>query len=320
MTLAIEARGLRRTFGRVVAVDGIDLAVPRGSVYGFLGPNGAGKTTTIRLLLGLLRAQAGEIRLLGAPLSRDRGLFARIGALVERPAFYPGLSARDNLRVFAAVGGRRGPAAEARIAAVLDLVGLGAVAGRSVRGFSTGMRQRLGIGLALLSGPELLVLDEPTAGLDPVGVVEVRQLVGQLATEGVTIFLSSHDLSEVEQVCDRLAVIHRGRILAEGPAAVLVRDSGRAVVRFAEAAECTRARAVLEAAGWDVASDTDSTTLVVGPGSAASGTDASEADPRRVARDLARAELYPVELRLERPSLEQVFLDLVADGERGRGA
>ncbi len=318
MALAIEAVGLRRSFGRVTAVDGIDLAVPEGTVYGFLGPNGSGKTTTIRLVLGLLRADAGSVRLLGRPLRRDPALFARLGALVERPAFYPAASASDNLRIFAAVAGRRGPAVEARIAEVLDFVGLGGAAGRKVRAFSTGMQQRLAIGLAILHRPELLILDEPTVGLDPVGVVDVRRLIARLAAEGVTIFLSSHVLSEVEQLCDRVAVVRRGRVVAEGPLETIRGDGGWVVVRFADEAERTRAAGLLAVAGFEPEPDRDPVALRLPAGG--SPRDPDEPLGRAVVRRLAEAGCFPVEVRLERPSLEHAFLDLVEEPTAGEVA
>jgi ABC-2 type transport system ATP-binding protein len=305
---AIEARGLTRSFGPLRAVDGLDLDVPAGSIYGFLGPNGSGKTTTIRLLLGLLRPTAGNVRLLGQPLARDPALFTRIGALVERPAFYGGLSARDNLRVFAATAGMSASQAGARIPEVLDLVDLAEAAGRTVRGFSTGMRQRLAIGLALLRQPELVILDEPTAGLDPAGVVAVRDLIAGLARDGATVFLSSHVLPEVEQLCDRLAVLHRGRLVAEGATAELLGAGARLLVRFETPAQANRAAALLAGDRWTVEPPTEpewTEILVAG----------AEGQGARVSRTLAEAGLYPAELGPRRASLESVFLELTGEAD-----
>ncbi|HWP62891.1 MAG TPA: ABC transporter ATP-binding protein [Candidatus Binatia bacterium] len=333
MPLAIEALGLRRSFGRVRAVDGIDLAVPQGAVYGFLGPNGSGKTTTIRLLLGLLRPDGGSVRLLGRPLRREPTLFARLGAVVERPAFYPGASARDNLRIFAAVAGRRGRDVDGRIDEVLDLVGLADAAGRKVRSFSTGMQQRLAIGLAILHRPELLVLDEPTAGLDPVGVVDVRRLIARLAGGGVTVFLSSHVLSEVEQLCDRAAVVRRGQIVAEGPLETIRGGGGSLVLRFADEDERGRAADALAEAGFEPEVPPDPLAILVpipesdhriGGDHAAvdpgrGGPETGEPIGRAVVRRLAEAGCYPVEVRVERRSLEHAFLDLVEEPGAGEG-
>ncbi len=308
MGTAIEARGLTRSFGALRAVDGLDLDVPAGSIYGFLGPNGSGKTTTIRLLLGLLRPGAGSVRLLGQPLGRDPGLFARVGALVERPAFYGGLSARDNLRVFAATAGMTKRAADVRIEQVLDLVDLADAAGRKVGGYSSGMLQRLAIGLALLRRPELVILDEPTAGLDPAGVVAVRGLIARLAHDGATIFLSSHVLPEVEQLCDRLAVLHRGRLVGQGATSELLGADARLLVRLETPPDAERAVAVLAEGGWTVerSSEREPAAILV-TGAAGQGA--------RVSRRLAEAGLYPVELGPRRASLESVFLELTGEAD-----
>jgi ABC-type multidrug transport system ATPase subunit len=218
-SLAIETHGLTKTFGRQVAVDSVDLAVPRGSVFGFLGPNGSGKTTTIRILLGLAAPTRGSVTLLGRPL--PAGLAAtlpRVGALVEGPAFYPYLSGEANLRRFDAANPIGRPATRAdRVAAALDRVGLAAAARKRVHAYSLGMKQRLGIAAALLVPPELLVLDEPTNGLDPQGTREVRSLVRSLAADGVTVFVSSHLLAEIEQMCTHAAVMSAGRLVAQAP-------------------------------------------------------------------------------------------------------
>ncbi|HMK96471.1 MAG TPA: ABC transporter ATP-binding protein [Acidimicrobiales bacterium] len=199
----------------------MDLAVPAGSIYGFLGPNGSGKTTTIRVLLGLLNPNAGTWSLLGQPMPRAAmSVLPQVGALVEGPAFYPWLSGRDNLARMDAMGpGGRALAAKRkeRIAAALERVGLTAAAKKKYRAYSLGMRQRLGLAWALLRPRQLLVLDEPTNGMDPQGTREIRHLVRQLGAEGTTVFLSSHLLSEVEQVCTHVGVMHRGKLLAQGP-------------------------------------------------------------------------------------------------------
>ncbi len=216
--LAVETHGLAKHFGTLAAVDGIDLAVPAGSTYGFLGPNGSGKTTTIRVLLGLVNPTAGSWSLLGQGMPhRAMDALPRVGALVEGPAFYPWLSGHDNLARLDALGpDGRSATREARIAGALARVGLTAAAKRKYKAYSLGMRQRLGLAWALLRPRQLLVLDEPTNGMDPQGTREIRHLVRQLAEDGTTVFLSSHLLSEVEQVCTHVGVMHRGKLLMQG--------------------------------------------------------------------------------------------------------
>ncbi|MGZ4109707.1 MAG: ABC transporter ATP-binding protein [Actinomycetota bacterium] len=218
MTPVIRTRGLTKRYEGVAAVDGLDLQVERGELYGFLGPNGAGKTTTIRMALGLIHATSGEVEVLGEPVSIDRGPLRRVGALVEEPAFWRYLSGRRNLEYFARAGGR-GDDTRRRLSRVdecLAAVGLVEAGAKRVKAYSQGMRQRLGIANALLGEPELLMLDEPTNGLDPSGMREVRLLLRQLVDGGTTVFVSSHLLSEVEAMCDRVGVMAQGRIVAEG--------------------------------------------------------------------------------------------------------
>ncbi len=216
--LAIETRGLSKLFGGVPAVDGIDLAVPVGATYGFLGPNGSGKTTTIRVLLGLLSPTAGRWALLGEAMpERGMATLPRVGALVEGPAFYPWLSGHDNLARIDAMGpDGQSSTREARIGEALARVGLGAAAKKKYKAYSLGMRQRLGLASALLRPRQLLVLDEPTNGMDPQGTREIRHLIRQLGEEGSTVFVSSHLLSEIEQVCSHVGVMHRGKLLMQG--------------------------------------------------------------------------------------------------------
>ena len=208
----ISCKRLTKRFGPVVAVRGLDLGVSAGQVYGFLGPNGAGKTTTIRMLVGLITPTEGQIRLLGRLLPDPRAV-AQTGSMIEEPAFYPWLTGRQNLQVLAATGGG---CAAAECGRVLGVTGLSEVAGRKVRTYSQGMRQRLGLAAAMLGRPPLLIIDEPTNGLDPAGIREIRVLLGDLAADGMTVFMSSHLLAEVEQICDRVAVIVRGQIVEEG--------------------------------------------------------------------------------------------------------
>ena len=240
--LAIETTGLTKRFGAQTAVDGVDLAVPRGAVFGFLGPNGSGKTTTIRMLLGLVAANAGDARVLGAEMPRHvDSVLPRVGALVEGPAFSPYLSGEANLRRFDAAD-RHAPrrTRNARVAEALERVGLSHAARKKVHAYSLGMKQRLGIANALLVRRELLVLDEPTNGLDPQGTREVRALIRSFADDGTTVFVSSHLLAEVEQVCSHVGVMSAGRLVAqgtldefrdEGEARVLVRTPDVALAR-----------------------------------------------------------------------------------------
>jgi ABC-2 type transport system ATP-binding protein len=230
--LAIETRGLTKRFGHQAAVDGIDLAVPRGAVFGFLGPNGSGKTTSIRMLLGLATATSGRITVLGQEMpGRLRDVLPRVGALVEGPAFYPFLSGAANLHRFDTADPYASSATRrARVDQALERVGLTHAAGKKVRAYSLGMKQRLGIANALLVPRDLLVLDEPTNGLDPQGTREVRSLVRSLAAGGTTVFVSSHLLAEVEQMCTHAAVMSAGSLVAQGTLDEL-RGAGQAQVR-----------------------------------------------------------------------------------------
>jgi len=252
-THIIQTQGLTKRFGARVAVDDVSLAVPRGCAFGFLGHNGAGKTTTIRMLLGLTTADAGTMRLRGlaVPDERARAL-SRVGAIVEEPHFHSHLTGRENLRVAAAV---RGPETFARIAGALARVGLADRADEKVARYSQGMRQRLGVARCLIADPELLVLDEPTNGLDPAGILEFRQMIRALVGEGRTVFLSSHLLGEVEKACDAAAIIDAGRIVKAGPIAELTHasvdqlliacdDEARALVLLADHAGVARVEPV----------------------------------------------------------------------------
>ncbi len=241
----IRTVGLTKRYGAVRAVQELALDVAEGDVYGFLGPNGSGKTTTVRMLLGLVLATSGTIELLGRPMpARAREVLPSVGALVEGPASYTGLSGRANLALLDAMGpaGERASRAR-RVDDALDEVGLGGVDGRPVRAYSLGMRQRLGLAAALLRSPRLLVLDEPTNGLDPQGIREIRDLLLRLNRSGTTIFLSSHLLAEVEQMCGRVGVIDRGRLVVQEHLDVLQRPTGRLEVRTPDVA---RARSLLD--------------------------------------------------------------------------
>ena len=237
--LAIETRGLGKRFGERVALESIDLAVPRGTAFGFLGPNGAGKTTLIRLLLGLARPTSGSFAVLGHEGAARLG---RVGAIIEEPRFHAYLTGRENLEIHAAARDRD---ARNRIPAALDRVGLARRADDRVGGYSLGMRQRLGVARCLLCDPELLVLDEPVNGLDPAGILEFRGLVRSLVDEGRTVWLSSHLLDEVEKTCDVAAIVDGGRVVAQGTIAELTGDASHAVEIVAE--QSARAAGLLAA-------------------------------------------------------------------------
>jgi ABC-type multidrug transport system ATPase subunit len=298
VTAAIVTSDLTKRFGRVVAVDGVDLDVRLGDRYGFLGPNGSGKTTTVRMLLGLVHATEGEIELLGEPIPRRSGrALPQVGALVEGPAFYGHLSGRTNLRLLDAAG--RGGSLRTRrrrVEDTLERVGLGSVDRRPVKAYSLGMRQRLGLAAALLRRPRLLVLDEPTNGLDPQGIREMRDLLLELNREGTTVFLSSHLLSEVEQLCTRVGVVDRGRLVVQDDLDALRGPTGHVEVRTPDA---HRAGQLL---GDRVVTRDGDRLLVRGSGAA----------------DLAR-ELVPAGVRLdllapEQRTLEDVVLEVTGAG------
>ena len=304
---AIEIEQLHKSFrskrtGSVDAIRGLDLSVPEGEVFGFLGPNGAGKTTTIRCILGLNKTDAGTVRLLGAPVpSALHTVIDRVGALVETPAILPEFSARQNLRYKACVRGLE----ESAVASVISRVGLDGRADEPTKGFSLGMRQRLGIGLALLGDPELLILDEPTNGLDPAGIVDIRNLLKSVAEEGRTVFVSSHNLSEIEQTAAHVAVISAGRCVAAGPVRDIVASVGAAGIRI-RVEDPNAARQALRAAGIDAVVDGDADTVTVPQ--TASGAEAN--------RVLAAAGISVHELVRIEPNLEEAFLELTESGTR----
>ena len=218
----VSVRALTKRYGSRTAVDSLDIDLPAGVVAGFVGPNGAGKTTTMAMLLGLVRPTSGTGTVLGHSIAHPAAYLSRVGALIEGPAFYPALSGVENLRLFATVGGH----SPDRIASLLEVVGLADRGGDRYRSYSLGMKQRLGIAAALLGDPALLILDEPANGLDPQGVREMRSLIGRLAGSGRTVLVSSHDLSELEQVCDWLVLIDTGRSVYQGPTAELLGGAG----------------------------------------------------------------------------------------------
>jgi len=301
--LVVETHGLRKVFRdrgrRINAVDGLDLAVERGGVHGFLGPNGSGKTTTIRMLLGLTRPDAGEIRVLGEPLpAKLPEALRRVGAVVEYPQFAPDLSGRRNLQLLARTVGLP----RARVDEVLEEVGLTARARGRTRGYSFGMKQRLGLAAALLKRPDLLILDEPMNGLDPAGINDMRELLLRLGESGVTVLLSSHVLAEVQQVCSSVSIIGDGALLASGKVDDLLGEN-TAQTRVG-VADPGKATTVLTDAGYAVAKDGD-TLLVQG-----------HEHPEEITRALAAHDLYVAELTAVRPDLESFFL--VLTGHRPR--
>jgi ABC-2 type transport system ATP-binding protein len=242
---AVETHGLTKRFGTNVAVDEVELLVPRGSAFGYLGPNGAGKTTLIRTLLGLTRAASGTMSLLGRPVPAQRSrALARVGAIVDEPRFHPHLTGQENLRLLAAA---RGGDAASRIAPSLARVGLADRAGDKVASYSMGMRQRLGVAACLLGDPELLILDEPMNGLDPAGMHEMREMIQSLVEEGRTVMLSSHLLDEVERTCDAVAIVDHGRVIRQGSIHELTRGAGTVVQ--VDCAEPARAAKLIDEAG-----------------------------------------------------------------------
>jgi ABC-2 type transport system ATP-binding protein len=240
---AVITRGLTKSYGKRVALTGLDMSVPRGQIYGFLGPNGSGKTTALRLLTGLLRPSGGTIELFGQPYSwTDRKRLFRVGSLIEMPSFYPYMSGRENLLVLGASGP---PTPDARIDQVLDYVGMSGRAKDPVQTYSLGMKQRLGIAAAMLSDPDLLLLDEPANGLDPGGMVAMRETLRWFTRElGKTVVISSHLLHEVEQLADVVGIIDRGHLIREGNLAKLMEDAGRVRVKV-DPAQMTQAAAIL---------------------------------------------------------------------------
>jgi ABC-type multidrug transport system ATPase subunit len=292
----IRTEGLTKRFRSVSAVSGLDLDVRAHDIYGFLGANGSGKTTTVRMLLGLVLATSGSIEVLGHQMPRAAStILPRVGALVEGPAFYGHLSGQANLAIFDAsgpAGSRR--TRSARIHEMLDTVGLSEVGRRPVKAYSLGMRQRLGLAAALLRAPELLILDEPTNGLDPQGIHEIRQLLLDLNRLGTTIFLSSHLLAEVEQLCTRVGVIDRGRLVVQDSLAKLQAPTGRTMLSTPEVAT---AMAILN--GRVVSAD--------GPRLIVQGADPAQLNALLVGHGVRVDELGP-----ERRSLEQVVLELTA--------
>ena len=302
---AIETSGLRKTYrtrrGRQVAVQGLDLHVPAGGVHGFLGPNGAGKTTSIRMLLGLINADSGTMTIFGHPVPDDLpAVIDRVGAIVESPKFFPAFSGRTNLELLAGAIG----APKSRVGEVLEATHLADRAKDHYAAYSLGMKQRLAVAATLLKDPDLLIFDEPTNGLDPAGIREVRDTMRDLGQRGKTVLVSSHILAEVEQVADTVSIIGRGHLLASGSVSAILGSQGTTVVRVG-VSEPDRAATLLAYEGWTTRRE--GTHLVVEGAS----------DPAAVTRALALAGLYVHELTPVVPDLESVFLDLTTHEQLG---
>lgn len=321
--IIISTNRLTKAYGKLVAVNDLHLQVMRGDVFGFLGPNGAGKSTTIRMLLGLVRPTAGRAVIFGMDTAYQMPTILRhVGAIVEMPVFYPYLSGIDNLRVVAVASGMvSGRANQRRIEEVLELVELKKQAQMAYRKYSLGMKQRLGIASALLIDPELVLLDEPTNGLDPAGMYEIRQLIQRLAALGKTIFISSHLLNEVQQVCNRVAILQKGNLIKQGNVHELLRGQEQVQVGLRDADELEQARAVLDKArarGMDW----------IGPihqekdrqGQETLRINAPRTCAAEINRLLAQEEIFAAELHPYEGSLEEVYLQLTtpatATGER----
>ena len=302
---AIKTVGLTKSFGSHNAVDSIDLQVPRGSIFGFLGPNGSGKTTTIRMLMGLANISSGDVSLLGYKVPDEIGkALPKVGALVEGPAFYPYLSGRDNLIRFDSADRYADPATRsARVDAALAKVGLTQAEGKKVHAYSLGMKQRLGIANALLQPRELLVLDEPTNGLDPQGTREVRNLIRLLASEGITIFISSHLLVEIEQICTHLAVMSQGKIVAQGS----VEELSQAEVLSLNLITAQTALAIdgLKSLGINALVEGEHITATVAAG---------QIEPERIVSVLVELGVGIKSFSLAAPTLEERFVGLTGEG------
>ena len=299
--LAIEISGLSKHYGHVRAVDDLDLHVPMGVVAGFVGPNGSGKTTTIRMLLGLVRPSSGTARVLGQPIDSPDRYLGRVGALVEGPAFTGSLTGRRNLRALSILGGHD----PSRVQETLELVGLADRAEDPVRSYSLGMKQRLGIAAALLGAPDLLVLDEPTNGLDPAGIREVRQLLRDLADGGVTVFVSSHLLAEIEQICDWLVMIQGGSVRFQGTVAAAIEAQRAHLVVTAER-QADALPALIDLCsehGYAAEPNPDGSLVVHSPSDFAAV----------INREAMVRGITLVELRYQRPNLEEAFFRMLSE-------
>jgi len=295
----IEVKNLTRKFGDLVAVDDVSFAVEEGDIFGFLGPNGAGKTTTVRLMLGLIKPSSGKVEIFGHDVSRGlRDILPRVGAMVENPAFYPYLSGRDNMIVMSKAAGLENTN---RIEDLLEMVGLLARADDKYETYSLGMKQRLAIAAALLNDPELIILDEPALGLDAAGIRQVRELLRRLKSSGKTLFVSSHLLHEVEQVCDRVAVIDHGKLVGRGEVRALLQLATGLRLRLGERG---KAKAILSGVDWITSVTEDGDYLVA---------EAPHEKAAELNALLAKEGLYLSELTIRSQTLEEYFLSLTGD-------
>jgi ABC-2 type transport system ATP-binding protein len=300
--VVLHLQNLTKKYGKRLAVNNLSLDIHRGDIFGFLGPNGAGKTTTIRMLFGLITPTTGSITILGKTLETERAqVLPRVGALIETPALYLYMSGRDNLR---AVAYSLGGVPNARIDAVLDMVGLRGRQKDRVRTYSLGMKQRLGVGIALLQDPEILVLDEPANGLDPAGIVEMRDMMHNLAAEGKTVFISSHILSEVQQICTRVAIISQGKLVTETTIENLLRGEGKFSVQVENTHEALR---VIKQEPWGKDAQLDERNAII--------TYAPNYRGRDLNLFLVNAGFAPESLLQTTQDLEQIFLELT--GSKG---
>ena len=299
--VVLRTRHLSKQYGKRIAVDDLNLEIRRGEIFGFLGPNGAGKTTTIRMALGLIAPTAGNVEILGKDgITQRAQVLPRVGALVETPALYLYMSGRDNLY---AVGSVLGGVPKARIDAVLELVGLSVRQKDRVRTYSLGMKQRLGVAMALLQDPDVLILDEPANGLDPAGIVEMRDLMHRLSAAGKTVFISSHLLSEVQQICTRVAIIHLGKLITESSIKELTKVDGEFAVTLERAEQVL---AIIQAQAWgkDARIDTSGALITLAPGGRG----------RDLNLFLVNAGFAPDTITQSTQDLEQVFLRLTNGG------
>lgn len=297
---AIVTSNLTKRYGPILAVDHLSLEVRRGEIFGFLGPNGAGKTTTMRMLLGLIHPTSGTAQILGMEVHEHLPeILAQIGSIIENPTFYPFLSGRDNIELVAKLTG----SAETRVDEVLEVVDLSRDGNRKFRQYSLGMKQRLAVAASLIDNPALLILDEPANGLDPAGIVEMRNLMKRLVESGTTVFISSHVLHEIEQMCDRIAILSHGRVLVQGSVESLLSGGNQIEVRLTKMEEAVT---VLRSAPWiENVGQEDGVLVVTAP-------QERSADVNRI---LAGAGLYAAEIKLREKTLEQYFLGITGGEE-----
>ncbi|HEX3270491.1 MAG TPA: ABC transporter ATP-binding protein [Ktedonobacterales bacterium] len=305
--VVLRTQNLSKSYGSRLAVDNLNLDVRRGEIFGFLGPNGAGKTTTIRMALGLIAPTSGSVEVLGKDIGQHLSeVLPRVGALVETPALYTYMSGRNNLRTMAsALGG----IPDSHIDAILDVVGLRERQKDRVRTYSLGMKQRLGVAMALLHNPDLLILDEPANGLDPAGIVEIRDLMRALAAQGKTVFISSHVLTEVQQICTRVAIINNGRLVTESTVEALTQTQGGFAVKVREPAE---ALALVKAQPWGSSAQIDANGYLLTP--------SPDGEGRSLNLFLSQAGHAPDLIMEQSESLEDVFLRLTGAAPNGATA